>query len=460
VALNTSSRRRAGNQISTTKHKLSVVEAAIESLKFDPLNPRVHTARQVRQIADSIRTFRFLVPVLVDSRAKIIAGEGRVRAAQLLGITHVPTICLDHLSEAQIRAFVIADNKLTENAEWNEPLLAEQFKTLSDSELDFNVEVTGFEICEIDLMIENLNAAHPFKEDPADALPGLSAKTQVTQSGDLWSLGHHRICCGDARDKRAYVALMNNQRAAAVFIDPPYNIPIDHYVANFGKIQHPEFAMASGELTGPEFELFLRQVFTQLACHSTNGALHFICMDWRHSGELLTAAGQVYAEFKNLCIWIKDVAGQGSLYRSQHELVFVFKSGREPHRNNIQLGQFGRYRTNVWQYRRVNSLASATDEGKLSELHPTIKPTELVADAILDCTARGDIVLDAFLGSGTTVMAAERTGRCCFGMEIEPHYVDTAIRRWQAYTGESAVHSVTGRTFNEIEKGAANDKER
>jgi DNA modification methylase len=183
-------------------------------------------------------------------------------------------------------------------------------------------------------------------------------------------------------------------------------------------------------------------------------------MDWRHSGELLTAAGQVYAEFKNLCIWIKDVAGQGSLYRSQHELVFVFKSGREPHRNNIQLGQFGRYRTNVWQYRRVNSLASATDEGKLSELHPTIKPTELVADAILDCTARGDIVLDAFLGSGTTVMAAERTGRCCFGMEIEPHYVDTAIRRWQAYTGESAVHSVTGRTFNEIEKGAANDKER
>jgi DNA modification methylase len=210
--------------------------------------------------------------------------------------------------------------------------------------------------------------------------------------------------------------------------------------------------MASGEMSEAEFTAFLVETFTLLARYSADGALQFICMDWRHTPELLVAARQAYTEFKNLCIWIKDVAGQGSLYRSQHELVFVFKSGKAAHRNNIQLGQFGRYRTNVWQYRRVNSLARGTDEGNLSELHPTIKPVELIADAILDCTARGEIILDAFLGSGTTVIAAERTGRVCHGIELDPRYVDTIVRRWQAFTGQSAIQRSTGRTFNEIEE--------
>ena len=210
--------------------------------------------------------------------------------------------------------------------------------------------------------------------------------------------------------------------------------------------------MASGEMSGAEFTTFLTEVLTSLARHSADGALQFICMDWRHTPELLAAARQAYTEFKNLCIWVKDVAGQGSLYRSQHELVFVFKSGKRAHRNNIQLGQFGRYRTNVWQYRRVNSLARTADESNLSDLHPTIKPVELVADAILDCTARGDIVLDPFLGSGTTVIAAERTGRVCYGIELDPRYVDTIIRRWQTFTGQNAIQESTSRTFNEIEE--------
>jgi DNA modification methylase len=439
-------------ETSPAERPLSITYRTITDLSLDPQNPRLHSKKQVRQIARSIETFGFIVPVLIDGRGQLIAGHGRVLAAQLLGMTQVPTIKLEHLTEAQLRAFMIADNRLTENAVWDERLLGEQFKALSILELDFTVDVTGFEMSEIDVMIEGLASASRSKGDPADALPESGAKPQVTQVGDLWRLDRHRVYCGDARNGAAYSVLMQDRRAAAVFSDPPYNDPIDGYVAGFGKLHHPEFAMASGEMSGAEFTTFLTEVLTLLARHSTDGALQFICMDWRHTPELLAAARQAYTEFKNLCIWVKDVAGQGSLYRSQHELVFVFKSGKRAHRNNIQLGQFGRYRTNVWQYRRVNSLARTTDESNLSDLHPTIKPVELVADAILDCTARGDIVLDPFLGSGTTVIAAERTGRVCYGIELDSRYVDTIIRRWQTFTGQNAIQESTGRTFNEIEE--------
>lgn len=434
-------------------HRILAVEyRPLDAIGFDPQNPRLHSKRQVRQIARSIETFGFNVPVLIDAGGQLIAGHGRVLAAQLLGMAQVPTIKLEHLTEPQLRAFMIADNRLTENAVWDERMLGEQFKTLSVLELDFSIDVTGFEMSEIDTMIEGLAPASRSNDDPADAMPESGAKPQVTKTGDLWSLDRHRVYCGDARNDAAYSALMRDRRAAAVFSDPPYNDPVDGYVAGFGKIHHAEFPMASGEMSEAEFTTFLTEVLTLLARHSSDGALQFICMDWRHTRELLAAAQQAYAEFKNLCVWVKDVAGQGSLYRSQHELVFVFKSGKRAHRNNIQLGQFGRYRTNVWQYRRVNSLARTTDEGNLPELHLTIKPVELVADAILDCTARADVVLDAFLGSGTTVIAAERTGRVCYGIEIDPCYVDTIIRRWQAFTGRSAIQESTGRTFNAIEE--------
>jgi DNA modification methylase len=438
--------------LDTVKRKLAIEYRPIATLRPDPRNPRLHDRRQVRQIARSIEVFGFNVPVLINAELQIVGGHGRVLACKLLGITEVPTICLEHLTTAQVRAFMIADNRLTENSVWDERLLAEQLKALSVLDLDFSVEATGFEMGEVDLMIEGLAPASRGKDDPADAIPDSGAKLQVTQAGDLWVMDRHRVYCGDGRNESAYSALMEGRRADMVFTDPPYNDPIDGYVAGFGKIHHAEFAMASGEMSEAEFTAFLIKVFNLLARHSDDGALQFICMDWRHTPELLAAACQAYTEFKNLCIWVKDVAGQGSLYRSQHELVFVFKSGKAAHRNNIQLGQFGRYRTNVWQYRRVNSLGRATDEGNLSGLHPTIKPVELVADAILDCTARGDVVLDAFLGSGTTVIACERIGRTCYGIELDPRYVDTIVRRWQAFTGQSAVQESTGRTFNEMEE--------
>ncbi|MGC1685339.1 MAG: DNA modification methylase, partial [Candidatus Acidiferrales bacterium] len=371
-----------------------------------------------------------------------------------VGMDEVPTIQIEHLSDHQIAAFIIADNRLTENAEWDKQILGEQFKILSEAEIDFSLEITGFEMSEIDLFIENVAPANSSKIDAADAIPESEAKFRVTRVGDCWILGRHRVYCGDAREDTSYSALMDGQRANMISTDPPYNDPIDGYVAGFGKIHHPEFAVASGEMSVPEFTDFLTTVLAHLARHSVNGALHFIFMDWRHSVELLSAAHAVYSEFKNLCVWVKDNAGQGSLYRSQHELVFIFKNGKEAHRNNVQLGQYGRYRTNVWNYPRVNSLSPKSDEDGSSHLHPTVKPVQLVADAILDCTARGDVVLDSFLGSGTTLIAAERTGRACFGIELEPRYVDTVVRRWQAFTGLEAVDGNTGQTFAEREKEA------
>jgi len=422
------------------------------SLLLDPKNPRLHSDKQIRQIANSIKAFGFNVPLLVDARLQVIAGHGRLLACKLLGITQVPVIRLDHLSEQQKRAFIIADNRLTENSEWDDRLLGEQLKVLSEAELDFDLEVIGFEMSEIDLFIENFAPATEAGADSADVIPDSGASPHVTQGDGCWILDRHRVYCGDARNEFAYSAVMQGRRAEMVFTDPPYNVPIDGYVTGFGKIHHPEFAVASGEMSAAEFTKFLRNIFEHLARNSADGALLFICMDWRHTEEMLSAAHAVYSEFKNLCVWVKENAGQGSLYRSQHELVFIFKNGKKAHRNNIQLGQYGRYRTNVWNYRRVNSLSRTTEEGSLSLLHPTIKPVELVADAILDCTARGDIVLDAFLGSGTTLIAAERVGRACYGIELDPHYVDTIVRRWQAFTGQTAVQESTGRTFNEIEE--------
>ena len=369
-------------------------------------------------------------------------------------MTEVPTLCLDHLTPAQARAFMIADNRLTEIATWDDRLLAQQLKDLSLLGLDFSLEVTGFEMGEIDLRIASLEDLPEPDDDPADAVPELPAGPPVSKIGDLWLLGRHRILCGNALDAAAFAALMGEERAAMVFTDPPYNVPIDGHASGLGAIHHRPFPMASGEMDQAEFTAFLGQAFRNLAAFSVDGSLHYVCMDWRHLEELLAAGREAYGELKNLCVWVKDNAGMGSLYRSQHELVFVFKHGRNGHRNNVQLGQFGRNRSNVWHYPGANSFARCGEEGNLLALHPTVKPVAMVADAILDCSARGDIVLDAFLGSGTTVIAAERTGRRCYGLELDPAYVDTIVRRWQALTGGSARHAASGRSFDDLAREA------
>ena len=441
--------RKSTLRACAAEQRVAVRYREISDLILDPRNPRLHSPKQVRQIARSIQAFGFVVPVLVDAKLKVVAGHGRVMACKLLGRSQVPTISLNHLTETQIRAFAIADNRLTENSEWNDRLLAEQLRDLAVLDLDFDLEATGFEMAEIDLRIEGLTSESE-DADRADAIPPMPSGPAVSRPGDLWLLGDHRVYCGSALDEGAYAALMRGTKAAAIVADPPYNVPIDGNVTGLGSLHHREFVMGAGEMSEPEFIAFLTRACTLLARNSTEGAFHYIFIDWRHLGELLAAGRTAYRELKNICVWVKSNAGMGSLYRSQHELILVFKHGRGPHRNNIELGRFGRNRTNVWHYPGANSFARAGGEGNLLALHPTVKPTAMIADAIMDCTARGDNVLDAFLGSGTTVVAAERTGRKCFAMELDPIYVDLAIRRWQALKGDLVRHAVTGRTFNEV----------
>lgn len=428
---------------------LRVSYLSAECLKPDPKNARRHSPKQIRQIAESVKSFGFNVPILVDADRNVVAGHGRLFAAKELGWTEVPVIQLDHLSDAQRRAFMIADNRLTETSAWDDRLLAEQLKELSLAELDFNLEAIGFDMPEIDLRILSLETPATRGDDPADSLPALLAE-RVSQAGDVWQLGRHRIICGSALNPQTYTNLMGADRAEMVFTDPPYNVKIDGHASGLGSVHHQDFVMASGEMDEAEFTEFLTRSCSLMTQFSVDGAIHFICIDWRHLRELLAAGKGTYTELKNICVWCKHNAGMGSLYRSQHELVLVFKHGHASHRNNVQLGGYGRHRSNVWNYRGANDFGRGTDEGNLAALHPTPKPVQMVADAILDCSARGDVVLDAFLGIGSTLIAAERVGRRCFGIEIDGGYVDITIRRWQTFTGDQARHVATGLSIDEL----------
>ena len=432
-------------------YRLSIVYQLVTALIINGQNARKHSKRQIRQIGKSITEFGFANPILVDKGNRVIAGHGRLAAAKLLGMSEVPTIRLEDLTPDQVRAYIIADNRLAELAGWDKEILAIELQYLLTLEDHFDVAITGFEIPEIDLL---LMPETKEKSDPADVFELSQGAQPATQPGDLWQLGKHRIVCGSAIEPSSYSKLLGSKRAGVIFIDPPYDNKIKGNVSGNGSIRHREFVMASGEMNEFEFTSFLTSSFRLLARYSTNGAIHYICMDWRHQSELLTAGKQVYDTLLNVCVWVKNNGGMGSFYRSRHELVFVFRSGNEKHRNNVQLGQYGRNRTNVWEYPGINTLSKSGDEGNLLALHPTVKPVALVADALLDCSARGDLVLDSFLGSGSTLIAAERTGRICHGLELDPLYVDTAIRRWQRHTGDYAVHAASGRRFDEVAKHA------
>lgn len=417
----------------------------VSDLKLDPQNPRKHGKKQIEQIAASIRAFGFVVPLLVDQDNRIIAGHGRVLAYHLLGRTEVPTICISHLTATERKAFVIADNRLTENAEWDLRLLGEALLDISVADVEVDLSVTGFDTGESDLLIQGLTLTDDAESEPEVLTPSGPAISQV---GDVWLCDQHRVLCGDARDQAAYSIVMAGMRAGMILTDPPYNVPMAGHAGGLGRIQHREFAMASGEMTRLQFAQFLMAVFQHCGECSVDGSLHYLFMDWRHQLEILSAGEAVYSE-KNVCIWDKGVGGMGSLYRSQHELVYVFKYGTASHRNNIELGRFGRNRTNVWRYPGANASSRSGEEGNLLADHPTPKPVALLADAMLDASARGDVILDPFLGSGSTLMAAERVGRRCYGIEIDPIYVDVAIRRWQRATGKSARHALTGERFDD-----------
>jgi DNA modification methylase len=409
-------------------------------------NARTHSRKQIRQIADSIERFGFTNPVLVSDDGEIIAGHGRVEAAKLLGLPTVPTLRLSHLTAEERRAYVLADNKLALNAGWDQDILAIELQALID--LDFDVTLTGFSLAEVDF---TLDAAR--ERDP-DASPGVEdeippmAPEAVSRMGDVWVLGRHRLICGDARDAGDYAKLLGDEKVDLVFTDPPYNVPIDGHVCGSGRIRHREFAMGVGEMSQDAFTGFLADALKPMAASCRDGAIAFVCMDWRHMTELLNAGAQVFSELKNLCIWNKTNGGMGTFYRSKHELVFVYKVGTAPHTNTFGLGDSGRYRTNVWDYAGISSMGA--NRAEELAMHPTVKPTAMVADAIRDCSKRGDIVLDGFGGSGTTLIAAQICGRTARLIEFDPHYCDVIIRRFERLTGNQAVLQDGGALFDEV----------
>jgi DNA modification methylase len=442
--------------IDNYSNKLQIEDLPIASLKPYARNPRTHSPKQIEQIGRSIREFGFTNPVLVDADGGVIAGHGRIEAAKSLGIRRVPTIRLDHMTDAQKRAYVIADNRLAETAGWDRELLAHELQYLSSLDLEFDTTLTGFDSPEIDVLIQELDLDGAGNE--ADEIPNIDTPApSVSQLGDLWRLGEHRLLCADATKQDSFSRLLQDAKAQMIFTDPPYNVRIDGNVCGLGAIKHREFQMASGEMTEAEFVEFLRTTLRHMASFSVDGSMHFVCMDWRHCFELISAGRSVYSELKNLCVWNKTNGGMGSLYRSKHELVFVFKNGNGTHINNIELGSHGRYRTNVWDYPGITSMQT----GRLDELamHPTVKPTALVADAILDCSKRGGIVLDCFGGSGTTLVAAEKTGRRGYVIEIDPAYVDVSLRRFEKLTGKKARHAENGLTFQETKDRQSNETE-
>ncbi len=410
-------------------------------------NPREHSDAQIERIAASMEQFGILNPILVDENYVIISGEARLQAALKSGLDEVPVVMISHLTETEKRAYRIADNKLAEMGEWSRAALLIEFEAIMDAS-EFSIELTGFATAEIDTMqVEFANADVCDEPDPADTIPEL-ARQPISMPGDVWKLGDHRLLCGSCLDPLNWEILLGDDHGVAAFTDPPYNVKIDGHVSGLGKHKHREFAMASGEMSEDEFISFNRQYLEAMIPHMKDGAVLAVCMDWRHLFELQSAVRSAGLHPLNLCVWKKSNGGMGSLYRSQHELVVIAKKGKEPHINNVQLGKFGRYRTNVWDYAGANSFGSNRD-ADLAD-HPTVKPTALVADYIRDVTNHGDLVLDAFMGSGTTILAAERTGRRAAGIEIDPAYVDVSIRRWQKMTGLQAILEDSGDTFESV----------
>jgi len=424
--------------------ELQIEYLPINAMRPYPRNARTHSKKQIKQIADSIRQFGFTNPLLIDKDNMILAGHGRLAGAQLLAMDRVPCVRLEHMSPAQKKAYVLADNKLALNAGWDEEILAIELQELLSVDDGFDISLTGFSIAEVDGLIEGLAVEEP--GSPADEkLPPLASGPAITKLGDIWQLGHHRLICGSALDATVVQQLMADELAQMVFTDPPYNVPIEGHVSGLGDVKHREFAMASGEMDQSQFTAFLASAFKNLANHSVDGSIHFVCMDWRHMQEMLEAGNKIYTELKNLIVWVKDNGGMGTFYRSKHELIFAFKKGAAPHINSFELGQHGRYRTNVWTYKGMNSFGSGRDQDLA--LHPTVKPVAMIADAIKDVSKRSDIVLDLFGGSGSTLIAAHKTGRRDHLCELDPLYCDRIIRRWQAYAKDDAIVASSGESF-------------
>jgi DNA modification methylase len=435
----------------------------LDRIEYMPVGDLVLYERRLRTRKDagkralvaSVSSFGIVLPILIDAKSVVVAGEGILEAARTLGYTEVPTLRVDHLDENEVRLLRIALNKLGEQSDWNRIELAAEFTELLSLDIDLAYEVTGFETPEIDNLIQ---AAANADEDPDDAAVEVGEPgSAVAQLGDLWEVGEHRVLCGSSLEMESLAVLMGTERAAMVMTDSPFNVKIGNNVSGLGKIKHREFAQASGEMSEAEFVSFLTTSIKALSAHCEDGALLYMYMDWRHVWEMMSGIRAADLRLLNIAVWVKAAPAMGAFYRSQHELCFIAKKGNAVHRNNIQLGRFGRSRSNCWFYAGVNSFGP--NRAEQLAMHPTCKDVSMLSDAIRDATHRGEIVLDGFLGSGSTLIAAERTGRVCYGIELDPLYVDVILRRWERATGGKVVLRATGETLEEVAQRRAAERE-
>lgn len=414
-------------------HKLNITYLPLDQLKHYDRDLKKHSQKQIDKTARILNEYGFVQPIVINANNVVVLGTNLVEAAQKLGLEKLPTIKLEHLSEEDLRIIRIAYQRIAEEAEWDKSVLKIELEELKLALPELDLELTGFDIPEID-MIMNFDPGE--ETDPNDVMPDEEDIEARVAIGDLWQLGDHLLYCGDALKEESYKSLLNDESVQMVFTDAPYNVKINGHVGNSGKIKHDEFAMASGEMSDDEFTQFLTQAHKHIEKSCNDGAIIYSCMDWRHLSHMLSALDASSLSLKNLCVWNKGVGGMGSLYRSQHELIFVAKKGKAKHINNVELGKHGRNRTNVWDYDGVNGYHSKRqDELKL---HPTVKPIQMVADAMLDCSNPDGIILDPFGGSGTTLLAAEKTNRKARLIELSPHYCDVTIKRWEDMTGQKA----------------------
>jgi 16S rRNA G966 N2-methylase RsmD len=427
-----------------TQAQQKIIERKLSELIPYKNNPRLHRPEQIKQIAKSINAYGFINPVLIDPTGEIIAGHARYEAAVLLGLETVPTLTIAHLTKAQRHAYRIADNKLAESGSWSIDQLKIEVDMILSLDASFDMTLTGFEERELNL---SLDLAATNDKAPEPEVPEVGT-TPVTKIGDMWDLGPHKLICSDATLSETYAKVMGNERAAMLFGDPPFNVKIAGHVSGKGRNKHREFVQGSGELTHAQFRKFLTDFMILGEQYGKPGSLHYVCMDWAHLADLLAAGTVAYDEYKNLCVWVKSQGGMGSLYRSQHEIVAVFKKAGAPHVNNIELGMHGRNRTNVWTYAGMNSFSKERDQALA--MHPTVKPLALVRDAILDASNRGDIILDPFGGSGTTLLAADAVQRVARLIELDPLYCDVIIRRVEKALGLTAVLVATGQSFANV----------
>jgi hypothetical protein len=413
----------------------------ISQIRMRARNPRRHSSRKLSLLRRAIASFGIFVPLVIDQTGTLLAGEARLLCAIELGLTTVPVIVVAHLNETERRLFALADNRISELSTWDLPMLKLEIEELSLPDLNLDLSLTGFDTAETDRILGSVSS----DTDVEDEVPEIEIRA-ITQLSDLWVLGRHKVCCGSALEEDSYRVLLGRERAQMVITDPPWNVPIAGHVRNSGT-SHREFIEASGEMSEEEFTHFLGGFLFHLKHVTEDGAIVYVFIDHAHSLELQVAAYPFFGKQKNLCVWAKDAAGMGSFYRSQHELVYVFKNGSAAHINNFNLGEKGRFRSTLWSYPGANT---GHDRHEALKIHPTVKPCAMFVDAMLDCSHRGGIVLDCFGGSGVACIAAERTGRTARVIELDPLYVDLIVRRWQNFTGNRAIHAETGKSFDEM----------